>query len=135
MADGPTQEHWEVENGAIVLPGGGAYTLKPQPIPLAAITATRIQRLGRLSNDALFCIAIGLGTSAIGLVIPDFGLTTFVLGFALIAIGLLIALLTRPVYALIVSSGGAETVVTKHIDKATVEAASASLDRLRAQQE
>lgn len=130
MADAPYG--WEVEDGAIVLPGGGTYTLKPQPIPLATITATRIQRLRRWSNDALFCIAIGIGTSALGLVVPDFGLTTFVLGFALIAIGLLIALFTKPVYALIVSSGGAETVVAKDPNRATLEAASAALDRLRA---
>ncbi|MET3897757.1 hypothetical protein ABIB57_001703 [Devosia sp. UYZn731] len=133
MAD--ARDGWQVENGAIVLPGGGTYTLKPQPIPLDAITGTRIERHGRWSNDALFCIAVGLGTSALGLVVPDFGLTTFVLGFALIAVGLLIALLTRPVYALIVTSGGANTILTKHTDKATVEAASASLDQLRAQRQ
>jgi hypothetical protein len=125
-------DRWLVENGEIVLPGGGAYTLKPQPIPIAAITATRIRHFGRWSNDALFCIAVGLGTGALGLVVTDFGTITFVLGFGLVAIGLLIALLTRPAYALLVTHGSVEIVVTKDRDKARIEAARAALDELRA---
>lgn len=127
-------DDWLVENGTIVLPAGD--TGEPaRTIPLTAVTATRIQRHIKWPMDARICIAIGVINNVLALIVSGFGAATFVVGFALIAIGLFMALRAKPVYRLLVSSGGTEIIAAQGSDKAAIEAAGAALDRLRTQPE
>jgi hypothetical protein len=62
----------------------------------------------------------------------DSAASAFITGLVLIAVGLFMRWRTKPAYKLVATSGATETVVAESTDQARIDAASASLDHLRA---
>ncbi len=131
MANDPnTQDGFVVENGAIVLRDGGGRAAAS--IPLIGITATRVQRSYKWPADAWASIAIGIISLAVIPLVPEVNpMSSIVLTLVLVALGLFIGLRTKPLYKLIVTSGGNETIAITDTDRARIEAAGADLERLR----